>query len=118
MLRLGAAGMAGEDGRIVLNPESGLSGVERAAVARNEAARLYLREIGGAPGFGITPEQEVRFMGTPYGPRGAGQDLRDTIIGRAVSGDPSSGKLTAIQELIGHLVRGQLETRGKKKANR
>lgn len=82
------AGMAAEDGRIVLNPYSKLSAAELSAVAQNEAYRLFMRESGVKPAFKVTDEQRRAFAGTPY----ANDDdaLRQTIVARVLSGDASA----------------------------
>jgi hypothetical protein len=88
------AGMAAEDGKIVLNPFSSLSKEQKSAVALNEAYRLKMSEQGVKFGFDITPEQRKAFEGTEY----AKDDdaLRQTIVARVLSGD-SSAKATKQQ---------------------
>lgn len=91
------AGMATEDGRVILNPYSSLSDDEQGAVYLNEASRLLMRE-SSPPSFNITPEQRERFAtinnGQPYGSE---QDIRETIAARILSGDPSAGAATPEQ---------------------
>ena len=89
-------GMAAEDGKIVLNPFSTLDDNARLSVARNEAARLFMREKGFQ--FDFTPDTHQRkaFAGTEYD--GNDHALNSTILARAIAGDPSSGKLNQRQQ--------------------
>jgi hypothetical protein len=80
-------GMAAEDGTVILNPHSNLQPHEKEAVARNEALRLHMRDAGITPSFGLTPEQQSYFKGTAY--EGADKEVRQTIVARILSGDPS-----------------------------
>jgi hypothetical protein len=81
------AGVASETGEIVLNPYADAS-VNRDAVAKNEAFRLFLRDRKIKVPFDITDEQREAFAGTPY-ERDEGA-LRETIAARVYSGDPSA----------------------------
>jgi hypothetical protein len=81
------AGMAAETGDIILNPFSPPD-VNQQAVAKNEAARLYLRERGITPSFPVTQQQQNAFQGSAYGSEPGA--LRETIAGRIYSGDPSA----------------------------
>ena len=89
------AGMATEDGAVILNPYSTLSDTEKQAVALNEAYRLYMRENKIVPKFELTEEQKKFFTGSEYAnnPDAAKQ----TIVARILSGDPSA-KATAQQK--------------------
>ena len=91
-------GMAADDNRIVLNPFSMLPSEQQEAVARNEAARLYMRENQNRFKFDFdpTPEQQQSFRGTPY--ENDPYNLRATILARALSGDPSAGTLAPRQQ--------------------
>lgn len=94
------SGMASEDNAIVLNPFSQLNPAERRAVAINEATRLFLRSTKEPLDFDITREQQSFFDN--FKQRGipgetSGRDVRATIIGRIISGDPSVGKATPEQ---------------------
>lgn len=89
------AGMASDDGRIVLNPYSTLKPHELDAVARNEAARLYMRERKFNFDFDPTPEQVQSFRGTAY--ERDPFNMKATILARAISGDPSAGTLSQRQ---------------------
>lgn len=91
------AGMAAEDGKVILNPYSTLSPDEKAAVARNEAARVFMRgKEGDRPSFDLTPEQKELFKGTPY--ENDEQAMRETVAARLFSGDPSAGNVTDDQK--------------------
>lgn len=103
------AGMAAEDGRIVLNPYSALNIDERNAVARNEAARLYMRERNITPLFDVRPDQAAFFKGSAYENNPAA--MRQTILARRISGDPSAGAPTEEQALWAAWMRRELENR-------
>ena len=80
------AGMAAEDGRVVLNPHSPLDAVEKEAVALNETARVLMRRHPALrPEFSLTPDQAAAFHGY-----GSLDDLRATVAARLLSGDPST----------------------------
>jgi hypothetical protein len=104
-------GMAAEDGRIILNPASKLSSEEKAAVAKNEAARLYMRENGVVPDFELTPEQKATFAGTAYGTPENESALKSTIAARILSGDPSAGNVTADQKAFANDLAKRLEAK-------
>jgi hypothetical protein len=87
-------GMASfDDGKIVLNPYSGINArgreQEKAAVSVNEAVRLWMRETKTSPNFKITQEQMDMFKGTPY--EGNEKAIKETLVGRWITGDPSGG---------------------------
>ena len=90
------AGMAAEDDRIVMNPYSKLSKDERAAVEKNEGARLQMRRMAkrDRPQYPLTRDQRERFA--DYGSK---QDQRETVMGRLHSGDPSAGR-PSIDQLL------------------
>lgn len=90
------AGMAADDGKIILNPYSKNTKSEQQAVMRNEAARLYMRNNGIKPSFDLTPEQRAQFKGTEY--EGNLQAMRETIAARIFSGDPSAKSATSDQK--------------------
>ena len=102
-------GMAAEDGSIVINPYSPLDRSERDSVARNEAARLFMRDNKFDLDFEISPNQRAYFDGTEY--EGRDNDIRSTLLARALTGDKSAGELTP--ELLGwaNWLRPQLEAR-------
>jgi hypothetical protein len=97
----GTTGMASEAGDIVLNPYSDPS-INKDAVAKNEAMRLFLRQGQYQPQFEVTPEQEATFKGTPY--ENKPQDMRETILGRAYSGDPSITPTPTQQDVLKALL--------------
>jgi hypothetical protein len=108
-------GMATEDGRIILNPYSPLQPHEKAAVARNEAARLAMR--GMAPPPGLTSPQSGYLSTVDAGkPYGGGDDRaqRETIIGRALSGDPSAGQLSPEQAAYAAEVARRIQSLGQR----
>jgi hypothetical protein len=105
------AGMASDDGMIVLNPHSSLNEKEMQAVSQNEAARLWMRKHNFRPNFDLTLEQRDFFKGTPYE-----HDLssaRETIIGRIISGDPSAKDATISQKAHAEYILNHLRKRGK-----
>jgi len=92
------SGMATDDKRIILNPYSGLSKEQEESVLRNEATRIFLREKEYKYDFDVTPEQQQIFSNTTYNQPGNENELKSTILARAVSGDPSSGILSKRQQ--------------------
>lgn len=84
---LDVAGMVSDDNKIIMNPYTTLSDKERKAVIRNESARLYMKLNNIVPDFKVTKEQLNQFKGTPYG--SDFNALKQTIVGRIISGDPS-----------------------------
>lgn len=88
------AGMATEDNRVALNPMSKLSEQQRAAVAENEAARVFMRTHNIRPQFLLTEEQQRAFAS--YSPDM--NDIRSTITARILSNDTSA--LTPTDEQI------------------
>lgn len=80
-------GMAAEDGQVILNPYAGPD-VNRDAVAKNEALRLFLRDKNIEPGYALTEQQRGTFAGTPYAKDEAA--LKASIAARIYSGDPSA----------------------------
>ena len=81
-------GMATEDGKIVLNPYSSLKEQEKMQVAKNEAIRLWMRDNKPKLPFEVTKEQAKAFSGTEYGSNP--QALKETIVARVLTGDPSA----------------------------
>ena len=100
------AGMAAEDNKVVLNPYSGLGENEQNSVIRNEAARLWMKNSNFAPPFYVTPEQKQAFAGTPY--ENNQSALRQTLMARILSGDPSAGQTTPEQQSYTNLLKGLL----------
>lgn len=91
-----------QSGKIVLNPYSKLSDDEKNAVAMNEWARLLMRQNKITPNFEITPAQQKAF-----GSYGGGDPLaiKETIVGRIVSGDPSALDATPQQHQIAEQIK-------------
>jgi len=94
------AGIATDDDAITLNPFSQLDEDQRSSVILNEASRLYMRKFRIAPKFQITPEQRAFFLGMQQ--KGvpaerADEDIRETIVGRILSNDPSAQNATPEQ---------------------
>jgi hypothetical protein len=104
-------GMAAEDGKIILNPVSMLKPEEKMAVARNEAARLYMRENKIVPNFDLTAEQKASFANTEYGSAANEPYLKSTIASRILTGDPSAGAVTQQQKDYAAWLQSQLEAR-------
>jgi hypothetical protein len=104
-------GMAAEDGKIILNPVSMLKPEEQMAVARNEAARLYMRENKLVPNFDITPEQKSSFANTEYGTAQNEPYLKQTVAARILTGDPSAGAVTQQQKDYATWIQTQLDAR-------
>lgn len=94
---LNVAGMAGEDGKVVLNPYSKNTKQQQQVVARNEAIRLWLRDNKVNPSFNITPEQAKQFADTDYGKPENKLHLKHTLIARWLTQDPTAGQMTQMQ---------------------
>lgn len=91
--RPNVAGLASNDGAVVINPYCLRSEEEIEAVALNEAARVVmLTRANLRPDFALTPEQEAAFAN--YGPQEA---VKATVAARILSGDPSALIPTAEQ---------------------
>ena len=103
------AGMATEDNRIILNPYSNLNKKQKEAVIKNEASRLHMRSLGVVPPFELTKEQIESFRGTPY--EGNLNAIKETIVGRIVSGDKSAGKFTPEQKAFADNVLRHMKLR-------
>jgi hypothetical protein len=113
LLNPNTTGMAAEDGRIVLNPYSGLKYEQQLAVAKNEAIRLFMRESQIDPQFKVTPEQMKSFQGTAYGTNEPA--LRQTLVSRILTNDPSAGNVTDEQRRAAQSIMQQLNARMSKK---
>lgn len=101
------AGMAAEDNAIVLNPFTKLSKKEQQSVAINEAVRLFMKKNKINLEFRIEPSQEKMFKdfearGIP-GER-TDADIRATLIGRIISGDPSAKNVTDEQKKAAEII--------------
>ena len=101
------AGMAAEDGRVTLNPYSRLTAQQQDAVARNEAARLYIRDRKLDFDFDPTHEQQRSFAGTAYA--NDPYNMRATILARIISNDPSAGQVTPRQQEWADWIKTQLQ---------
>jgi hypothetical protein len=96
--------MAADDGKIIINPHTGLSETERDAVRINELTRLKMRHSPEhRPTFDLTPSQRKTFGGY-----GSIDDQRQTVIARIISGDPSAGDATDEQKAWAEKVRGSM----------
>lgn len=95
-------GMAAfETGDVILNPYSPPE-VNRDAVAKNEAFRLYMRDRGIAPDFPISDEQRAAYGETPYGADDGA--LRETLAARIYSGDPSARATPEQEEWVRRIM--------------
>jgi hypothetical protein len=81
-------GMAAEDGKIILNPYSSISDTEKMAVAKNEAVRLWIRDNKPKIDINLNDSQKKFFAGTEYAQNP--QAMKETIMARIISGDPSA----------------------------
>ena len=90
-------GMATEDNRVILNPFSRLNEQQKNTVALNEAIRLFLKEKKYNYDFDVTSEQIDIFRNTPYGNPENINSLKETILGRIITQDPSIGVPTEEQ---------------------
>lgn len=86
------AGYASEDECIVLNPKTKLSADQIECVCLNEAYRLLMYRWSIVPNISVTGTQRELFSGTSY--FDDEDALKQTIIARIVSNDPSAGKIT------------------------
>ncbi len=66
-------------------------------MAQNEAVRLKMRESNYTPKFAVTPEQRASFKGTPYANDESA--MKQTILARIASGDPSALNVTPEQKM-------------------
>ena len=105
----GVAGMAAADNRITLNPYSKLTPEQQQAVARNEAARLFMKSQKFKFDFDPTPEQRKAFQGTAY--EKDEDALRATLVARILTNDPSAGVPTPRQKEWADQIRAQLDGR-------
>lgn len=90
------AGMAADDGAIILNPYSDIPADNYMKVAKLEAARHWMRRMGDElPSFSLTSNQAKTFStiqdGKPYG---SDRDVMDTIMSRILVDDASAGDVT------------------------
>ena len=99
-------GMATEDNSIILNPHSQLTQEQKEAVAHNEAIRLFMRVNKIQPDFSITPEQTRMFAGTDYASNP--DALKQTLLARFLTNDPSAGTQTFEQNVWANKLRQSL----------
>lgn len=97
------AGMAADDGCVVLNPYSTLSESEEQAVLLNESARIFMRLNGIAPTFVLTADQEAAF--STYGPL---DSIKATVAARILSNDPSALQPTDEQLLFVQTLKAKM----------
>lgn len=89
------AGYSAEDDQVVLNPYADLSRAQFASVLHNEAIRIFMRKLSLRPDIDLHHDQIAKFAGTPY--EHNFDALRETIIARIISRDPSAGRVTQKQ---------------------
>lgn len=94
-------GMAAETGDVILNPYSS-NDINKNAVARNEALRLWMRDNSVTPDFQVTPQQRNNFVGTSY--ENDDPALRQTIAARIYSGDPSAAATDEQRAYVDQMV--------------
>lgn len=93
------AGMATEDGNVILNDFSGMPTRDRESVRSNELARLLMQSNPAyRPNFSaLTPQQSQNLLSTTYA-NAPEQTRQETIAARLFSGDPSGGTATPEQD--------------------
>ena len=102
-------GMATEDERVIINPYSKLTPEEKNLVMQNELARVIMKRTT-VPEFEITPEQQQTFAQINQGKSyGSPEDIRATILGRIVSGDPTAGNVTAEQQKYANYLKAIID---------
>jgi hypothetical protein len=109
LLNPDTTGMASEDGRIVLNPYSGLKYEQQLTVAKNEAIRLFMRENQIDPQFKVTPKQMKAFQGSAYGTDEPA--FRQTLVARILTNDSSAEDVTDEQRKVAQSIMQQLSKR-------
>jgi len=103
------AGMATSDDKVILNPFSGLTLLQKNAVVKNERSRLLMRKAMSHPIFALTKEQKNAFKRYSSLKR----DVKETIAARIASGDPSAGRVTTAQRMyVQERLNSQLKRRG------
>jgi hypothetical protein len=92
------SGYASPDDKVVINP---FTSADKEAVARNEAIRVYLRNNPTLLNyFSLSPEQKETFGS--YSPNEA--DVKGTVIGRLLTGDPSAQQVPSQQSFLDYLM--------------
>jgi hypothetical protein len=103
-------GMASEDHNVVMNPYKALDDTTRNAVIKNETVRAFMHKQGIEPSFTLTKAQQAAFStinkGSSYGSE---QDVRETVVGRILSGDPSAGTVTQDQQEFANRLKQEME---------
>lgn len=102
------AGMAAEDGKIVLNPYSANTPEQQKIVAQNEAMRLWMDQNKIEPKFNVTPDQKKLFLNTEYGKPENELHLKRSILARIATGDPSAGIPTDMQKKWAEWLKNKL----------
>lgn len=102
------AGMATEDGKVILNPYTGLKPEEYQSVATNEAARVLIKKDPSLkPDFELT-ERQVSFLDSSTYRNASDEDRKSTIAARLLSGDPSAAPATSEQTLYVQTLKRRL----------
>jgi hypothetical protein len=101
------AGMAAEDGSVVLNPYSTNNSAQRGAVYQNEASRLYMR-ANGTPSFSLTEKQQAYLNSNSY-KDASDDDRRATVLARIISGDSSAGDFTDEQRQHADAIKSSMD---------
>jgi hypothetical protein len=102
------AGMATEDGKVILNPYTNLRPDEYQSVATNESARLLIKkEPSLRPDFELT-DQQMRFLDSTTYRNASDADRKATIAARILSGDPSAGVPTPEQQVYVETLKERL----------
>ena len=106
------AGMATEDGKVILNPYAGLKPEEYQSVATNEAARVLIKQDPSLrPDFELTDSQ-ASFLDSSTYRNASAEDRKATIAARLLSGDPSAGIATAEQTVYVDTLKRKLFSNG------
>ena len=108
------AGMATEDGKVILNPYSTNNEDQRNAVYLNEASRLHMKS-SGTPEFELTQKQN-EFLDSNTYKNASAEDRRQTILARILSGDSSAQDFTDEQAQHADSVKRAMDAAEYKKA--
>ena len=102
------SGMATEDGKVILNPFTGLKPEEYPSVAITEAARVLItKEPALKPDFQLT-DRQISFLDSSTYRNASEEDRKATIAARILSGDPSAGVPTPEQQVYVQTLRQRL----------
>jgi len=103
-------GMATEDNMVIINPFMSMDEKKKQAIIQNETARAFMKKFNFRPNFHIHPEQMKYFSTINKGKAyGSEQDIRETIVGRILSGDPSVTNVTPEQQIFVEILKSMLE---------